>query len=78
MRRPSQRQHVTKERRFSRPQRVLKDLAHGGHVEIVVHDDSGRIMYIYVPAPDRRSRAAVVRHVADALAAESPEESEGA
>jgi hypothetical protein len=46
MRRPSQRQHVTKERRFSRRQRVLKDLAHGGHVEIVVHDDSGRIMYI--------------------------------
>ncbi len=77
MRRPTLGRRQTKEGRFSRRRQVLHDLARRGGVEITVADDSGRTLYIFVPAPDRKSRAEVVRCLADALADEA-EESEDA
>ena len=76
MRRHRAKRHQTQEWRFNRRARVLSDLARRGGVEVAVREGDGRLVYIYVPAPERRSRAAVVRHVADALADESPVESE--
>ena len=76
MRRPSLGRHQTREWKFSRRRQVLRDLADRGSVEIVITEGDGRCVHLYVPAPDRKSRAEVVRHVDDALTFEADEDTE--
>ena len=73
MRRPRRGRHQASEHRFSRRRQLRRDLEARGFVEVAVVEDGGRCLHVFVPAPDRRSRAAVVRHVAACLADEAEE-----